>query len=335
MPNVLLTEKCVRSCPYCFAKAQMEESDCDDLLTWENFLYIVDFFEASGDKHISLLGGEPTLHPHFCDFLVYLRERGFHITVFTSGILSPKRLADLEKTLETVPTEQLSFVCNVNEPGVSPERESQKQDEFLSRFARFTILGFNVWHVDFEMAFLLELVEKHNLGRNVRIGLAHPIPGEANLYIHKEHLKATVDRFLSFAPLFAKHKVSPGLDCGLPMCLLDSAQLGELYKVAKGHIRFDCGPAIDIGTDLSIWACFPLNDFHKRSLYEFNTMKEVADYYMEQHRLTRDQGRAGIFDECRACVHRENGICSGGCLAHLLSAPESGQVAEGVEVARG
>jgi molybdenum cofactor biosynthesis enzyme MoaA len=56
MANILLTEKCVRACPYCFAKEYLKESK-ENLLSWENLIYITDLFEISNEKHLSLLGG--------------------------------------------------------------------------------------------------------------------------------------------------------------------------------------------------------------------------------------------------------------------------------------
>jgi len=44
MANVLLTEKCVRACPYCFAKEYLKESK-ENMLSWENLIYIADLFE--------------------------------------------------------------------------------------------------------------------------------------------------------------------------------------------------------------------------------------------------------------------------------------------------
>jgi cyclic pyranopterin phosphate synthase len=74
MANVLLTETCVRSCPYCFAKQYMSENDVKDSLSWDNLIYIADFLEGSGERHISLLGGEPLLHPHIAEFIIYLNQ---------------------------------------------------------------------------------------------------------------------------------------------------------------------------------------------------------------------------------------------------------------------
>ena len=52
-------------------------------LSWENLIYIADLFEFSNEKQLSLLDGEPSLHPHLIDFVAYLHQRNFHVDVFT------------------------------------------------------------------------------------------------------------------------------------------------------------------------------------------------------------------------------------------------------------
>jgi MoaA/NifB/PqqE/SkfB family radical SAM enzyme len=54
----------------------MSDSDSSDMISCENMIYLADLFQSAGDKNISLLGGEPTLHPDFPDFVLYLLERG-------------------------------------------------------------------------------------------------------------------------------------------------------------------------------------------------------------------------------------------------------------------
>ena len=124
MANVLLTETCVRSCPYCFAKQYMTEADVQDSLSWGNLIYIADLLESSGEKHISLLGGEPLLHPQIAEFVNYLNIRGFFVTIFTSGIMPDEKFEGFAKKLLSRGEElKLGFVCNVNEPRFSPKSE--------------------------------------------------------------------------------------------------------------------------------------------------------------------------------------------------------------------
>jgi len=316
--NLLLTERCVRACPYCFAKEQMADTNPSDMLPWENLLYVADFFQLSDEKHISLLGGEPTLHPHFVDFVLYLLRRRFHVTVFTSGIVRDAMLDEMQESLAGVNPEQFSMVCNLNEPALTTPKQTVRLRKFLSVLGHLVSPGFNIYKPDFDLEFLFELINQFGLRRSLRLGLAHPIPQQPNEHLRLDDLAAMAERLLSYVPLFREYKVAPGLDCGFPLCIFSDQQLGLLYRVNKNGLTFGCGPAIDIGPDLSVWPCFPLSRFHRRSLYEFNHLREIGQYYQEIHRKVRIE-EGGIFRKCDDCPERETGMCIGGCVSHGLS----------------
>lgn len=317
MPNVLLTEKCVRECPYCFAKKHMDDSALSEL-SWDNLIYIADFLEISGQRSIALLGGEPTLHSHFVDFTTYLLERNFHVNIFTSGIMSSQKLSELEKYLAHFPHEKLSFTCNMNHPDISTKDEIKKIEKFLHSFGHLTTLGFNIYRIDFDFEFLIQNINKYNLVRHIRVGLAHPIPGQINEYIPIEDFKKMGRRFVKYLDLFERFKITPGFDCGMPMCIFTDEELGRLFRLNKGLIKFGCGPAIDIGPDMMVWSCFPLSNINKRSLYEFNSMQEIDNFYKTLHAKIRSE-IGGIYKECDNCIHRTNEVCRGGCLAHSIN----------------
>jgi hypothetical protein len=326
MANILLTERCVRACPYCFAKKQMSELSRKDQISWEDFIHVTDLFEASQERHLSLLGGEPTLHPHFVDFVLFLHARNFNITVFTSGIMSEERLAEARACLDEKSVPELKFVCNLNDPESSTEKETGRIVEFLKAFGPQTTLSFNIYRTDFIMEFLFEHIERFNLRRHIRLGLAHPIPGEHNKYIPAERMGEMVERLFSYMPLFERFNVSPGFDCGFPLCAFSDEQLGRLSRIQKGEgssIRFVCNTALDIGADMSVWACFPLARYKRRSVYEFNSVVEMREHYKAMHTRIRSEG-GGIFPACTTCIHRSNEHCAGGCLAHILNRVEAG-----------
>ncbi|HAK45232.1 MAG TPA: hypothetical protein DCO79_04860 [Spirochaeta sp.] len=175
MANILLTEKCVRSCPYCFAKKHMDLSDDSTFLSWEDLIYIIDLFDIQGTKHISFLGGEPTLHPEYVDFVLYSAARNFHSTTFTSGIMSVKKLEEAVKTFKKIPSESFNFVCNLNHPDLSSKEETEKIEKFLTEFGQQTTLSFNIFDIDFTMEYLFDYIERFNLQRHIRMGLAHPV----------------------------------------------------------------------------------------------------------------------------------------------------------------
>jgi radical SAM protein with 4Fe4S-binding SPASM domain len=289
-----------------------------EVLSWDNLIYVADFFETSGEKHISLLGGEPTLHPGFIEYVMYLIERGFHVNVFTSGILADKTLADAQRLLTRYTVEMLSFVCNLNHPLITSAPHQERIIAFLDAFGRYTSPGFNIYQTHPEMDFLADYINRHGLKRHLRLGLAHPIPGEHNKYVAITDMPRMIERLMSFVPLFEGFHISMGFDCGFPLCLFTDEQLGILYKLNNGRVCFGCGPAVDIGTDLSVWCCFPLSNFNKKSFYDFNSLKDIVDYYKDLHKKIRVE-TGGLFEKCDDCRYRAMELCSGGCIAHIVS----------------
>lgn len=289
-------------------------------ISWENIVYIADFLQCSGENHVSLLGGEPTLHQDFVDIVLYLIERRFNVTVFSNGFMSRARLLEIKDCLTAVSPEQLTIVCNLNDPVQTPASTVEREGvhRFLSLMGPWTQPGFNIYRTDFTIGFLIEKINEYGMRRHLRIGLTHPLPGTNNSYIRPEDVGCVIDRLYSFRQLFDRFRVKAGLDCGFPVCKFTDEQLGWLFRL-NGHTRFGfgCGPAIDVTPDMSVYSCFPLSAFHRRSLFEFDTIKDIQDYYRDLHTSIRSE-RAGIYDECDGCVYRNDGSCSGGGVCDLL-----------------
>jgi len=316
MANILLTEKCVRACPYCFAKEYLKESK-ENQLSWENLIYIADLFESSNEKHLALLGGEPTLHPHFIDFVLYLTQRKIHINVFTSGIMSQKQFEATKTYLLKVPEESFSFVCNYNHPNSSTDNETQQINSFFKTFSKYISLSFNLYQTDFDFTFLIDAINQYGLKKHIRLGLAQPIPGQKNECLSLMELRDMAERMRTQLEMLEENRITLGFDCGMPLCIFSNDDLGRLFKLNKGRVAFSCGPALDIGPDMQVWSCFPLSNYEKKSLYDFNTVEEMKQYFSGQHNEIRKK-RKGIFDECETCAYQKDGLCMGGCLAHLI-----------------
>lgn len=318
MANVLLTTTCNRSCPYCFAKREMSDAT-GDVMSWNNLIYLADFLLKSGERKISLLGGEPTLHSYFVDYVSYLIERGFDVCVFTNGIVSEKRLQEMKENLSGVALERLSFVCNLNNPEQTPhsDYESRQIHNFLSVMGPWTGPGFNIYRTDFKLDFIFNLVTQYGMRRMLRLGMTHPLPHQGNGYIKPEEIGEVIDRLYSYKAVLDRLRIKPGLDCGFPLCKFNDEQLGWLNRLS-GHAKFGCGPAIDITPDMSVYSCFPLSYYRRKSIFEFDHLKQVEGYFAQ----IQDHVRAelpGIYDECEECVHRSEGLCSGGGVCQLLN----------------
>lgn len=318
MPNILLTQKCIRSCPYCFARKHMHDSPPEDILKWEDLIYIADFFQSGGDSNLSLLGGEPFLHPDIVDYILYIINRGMHVTVFTSGVVGEKMLSEAAQKLECVDPKMLSFVVNMNNPKDTSFPENDAIARFLKSFARFSTLSINVYKLKFDYSYALDAINKYGLQRHIRLGLAHPIPGKKNMCIKPEQLRAMAEELISYLPTFEAFNIHVGFDCGMPMCIFTDDEIGMLFKHTGGNLNFRCGAAIDVGPDMSVWACFPLSGYNKRSLFDFQNHEELCRFFADFHNTVRVEV-GGLFEKCDTCKYREQGICSGGCLSHGLN----------------
>lgn len=319
MPNILLTQKCVRSCPYCFAKKQMSENDSGDTIKWEDLVYLADLFAQGGCREMRFLGGEPTLHPAFADFTAYSLARGFSVTVFTSGIMSDKVKEDIRKVFKTVPqaAKNISFLCNLNDPKLSPEAETRRVEGFLEEFGAWVTPGFNIYRNDYSLDFLFRYILRYGLKRRMRLGVTHPILRENNSFIRIEDMRGIVERLMGYLPLFNQYDVVPSLDCGFPLCAFRDEELGQLYKASKGSQSFTCGVPLDIGPDMTAWSCFPLSGTHRKSVYEFDDYAQMTEYYRTMmQNIRREAG--GIYKDCDGCAWRKKGMCDGGCAAHVL-----------------
>lgn len=295
----------------------MGHSSPEDILSWDNLIYLADFFEKSGCNYVSLLGGEPLLHPEISEFILYLNSRGIASTVFTSGIAPDKKYEALTSKLSDFRDLALSFVCNVNDPEDSPARELEKVTRFLDHFQEKVCLSFNVYKTDFKYDFLIDYINRYNLERNIRLGLAHPIPGKPNNCISPDKFAETGDRISMLCDDLAKEGITLGLDCGFPVCMFTEEQIGRLFLNTLKKLDFTCGPAIDIGPNMDVWSCFPLSEYNKRSIYDFSSMKELYDYFDSSMSELREG--AYLYDKCPECSYLKRGLCSGGCISHILN----------------
>ncbi|MGN0223374.1 MAG: radical SAM/SPASM domain-containing protein [Muribaculaceae bacterium] len=318
MANILLTQKCIRSCPYCFARKHMHDAPPDDILKWEDLIYIIDFFRRGNQNAISLLGGEPFLHPDIVDYILYIINRGMHVTVFTSGVVSEKALAVAADKLRNVNPSQLTFVVNYNNPKESPFSENEAIGRFFNEFPHLISLSINVYKLKFDYSYAVNAINKYGLQHHIRFGLAHPIPGKKNLCIPPQKMRQMAEELMAFLPTFETFNISIGFDCGMPMCIFTDEELGRLFKHMGGQVSFGCGAAIDVGPDLQVWPCFPLSGYLKHSLLEFENPDHLMRTFAEFTNTVRVE-IGGLFPECDNCKHREHGLCSGGCLSHCLN----------------
>ncbi len=318
MTNILLTNHCQRRCPSrvdldATEDVQSCEMDMRDLIT------VADMIVASGDLRAGVLAGEPTPHPHCCEMVSYLLARGIRVVFFTSGIYREELMDELEKLSQE---SRFRFLVNVNFPEIKTGQNLLRQERFIRRFAGVCDLGLNVSRADLDPRFLSDLARRTGV-RNcrIRVGLAHPIVGEANEFLSPADYREVAGSIVDLAEAVFDLGIVVSLDCGFTLCSFTDEQLGRLRRV-KAETSFICRAAVGIAPGPIAWPCFPLAK-HNRIRIDGNTrLKDLQDRFWNINNELRGRSRKGVFKECDDCVYFEHRVCEGGCLTHLI--PDAG-----------
>ena len=322
MANILLTNVCNRSCPYCFASEKVEHdgdiaqptdakasvAESDEYISLENFQYALDFLKRSHSGVISLLGGEPTLHPQFETIMEMADAMDMGIKIFSNGLM-PEKKAELLASMEKV-----RVVVNINEPDRTPEPQWKRANRTLEILGTNGSLSFNIYRTDCDMRFLVDTILRNKLEPVIRFGLAMPILGADNVHIAMKDYRTIGKQLVEFSHLCNPYNIAVNMDCGFVMCMFAPEEIGPLiYNGAD--VNFVCSPIIDISPDLKVWSCFALSQVENLSLRDFDNRNQIVNHYLEKFGAYRNMGG---MDECLECPQLQRQKCTGGCIVHVM-----------------
>ena len=316
MSNVSITQRCNRGCSYCFAEEAMRSTPRADVyMRMDEFEDVLNFLERSGVESVSLLGGEPTIHPQFAEMMDRAIGRGFRILVLTGGVIPERVMTKLEATSK----DTVSVLMNVALPGQFSHREEQKQTEVMLRLGPKVVLGLNIDHPSIPLEFLLEWIEQYQLERTVRLGLAHPIVGGTNAYLQPRDYPAVGRRAARFCFLARDSHVRIEFDCGWVPCMFPDGVLEEL-EIGPEQIGLRCNPILDMLPGRHIISCYPLATVARETLPMDHDQQWLSDRFNERLGSYRPMM---LFRECATCAWRERGECTGGCIANAMRRMQS------------
>ncbi len=307
MANLYLTHRCNRGCPFCFArKVLAQRKVSDEILTVEDITRLLDHYH-NGFHALGLLGGEPFLYPHLGEVVNLLHERGVVCKIFTSAT-NP-----IPKDIENLPAsvEYMNFIVNVGERDTYRDDQYHNLELFFKKFHQVSALSFTIFDLNADPTFLFDMIDKYQLSRTIRTGIALPIYQGGNKYIEPDEYKKAGEYFIKCVDQAAARQITMNMDCGFQACMFDDEQRGHLLRQGS-QMEFVCGSAIDIGPGLQTWNCFPLfqlgyvnameadNEADLNRLLEAQVAKEIGSKY-------------GVRPECKDCEFMLRGLCQGGC----------------------
>ncbi len=282
-------------------------------ISMDAFCRHLDFVQRSGMDEARLIGGEPTLHPHFAELIRLARLRTMRIVVFSNGLMPEPALA----CLENLPPEQCSVLVNMNASRAADgptHRERARRQAALKRLGSRALPGFTIFRTDFRLEPVVAAIEEADCQRAIRIGLAHAGESAANRYLHPKQYPVVGHRLALAARQAAQHGVRLEFDCGFVRCMFSPEDLETLQR-AGAEVVFRCSPILDVDITGSVMHCFPLTSVAMPAVGPDDTAQALRDRLSAQ---TQPYRLAGIYRECSTCPFKQQGVCTGGCLAATL-----------------
>ena len=310
MANLSLTLRCNRACSYCFAQsASGIDHEPTRGMSREIFRAALRVLKRSGIEQVRLLGGEPTLHPDFGSFLEEGHAAGFHVLVFSNGLIDEGALCAIEK----YPTAEVTVLVNVNAIEEQTAEESAWQAKTFTRLGERVIVGRNIHTARPELTPLLDLLDQYDLRRQVRLGLAHPCGGAENRYLHPKHYELAGGRIAEFILEAKSRDVGVDLDCGFVPCMFPPGFV-EQYE-SQTPVGMRCNPLPDLLPD-GVWIpCYPLAQVWGIALTETQQTRDLQETFGQ---LAAAYRPLGIYPRCSTCEWRQKNRCVGGCLAAAI-----------------
>lgn len=312
MINLILTQVCNRQCRYCFAQDMLDQAAGTEFQFMSRPLYekALALAERSRAREIRLLGGEPTLHPQFGEFVQMALDRRLKVIVFSNGLVPAAPL----KFLQRCTTRQVGLLVNVNDAATYAPGEFTRLKSTLQSLGDKVTCGYNISQPDFNLEPVIRLIPELGLHHTVRVGLAHPILSGQNQCLDWQTTPTVARRLIEAARLADGLDIILGLDCGFTLCMFQD-YYDELIKLRINH-RCCCQPVLDLTPDGQMWYCLALWGHPDRlHVDDYPDLDAFREHYENRFGIVRS---AGFLEPCPTCKFRRTGQCSGGCLSRIL-----------------
>lgn len=314
MYNVILNSTCNLRCDYCFADDYMyeEQKASSGDMSEATFYQVVEFLVKSKVPHVSLLGGEPTLHPQFKEIWKSALKYGIHYSLKSNALWSDEMLEFFNNHQDPL----YSFHLNINSPAkLSQHQWIRIRNNVLQLKTKNKSFQLNIDSPQFEYDWILSLAKETGV-KHLLWSLAAPIssPKPANTFAAQKDFK---QEYAIRLEAFLKEAHEAGIRTtgvhGPTPCLI-SRELLEKIKTIGSSIEGNCDPVYDIFPDKKIHFCFPLKDkLSSPTIDQVCDLWEVGDYLVKDSMVARSLSFP--WADCPTCPEALAGTCHGGCLA--------------------
>lgn len=336
MANLVINTYCNLKCPYCFAEDE-KKTYTNKEMSEENFKKAVEWITRS-DRRVGLIGGEPTLHSNFNNYLMYLinNPNVDMIMLYTNG-------TNLDKYKVLLSNYKVRMLVNLNAPEIlGGDDKLQKilnSVEEISKLKKENgieeeqiIFGLNLYKSDQDYQFFIDTLKRFNQHHcRMSVSIENTCDKNYNALLYFRKMKDTLTSFLWD---LIKIECCTTEDCNfIPRCIFEETELdtlnAELRRVARkynidinyvGICEKNCvsiqGAPMDIHPDLTCSKCFGCSEYDKRDIFSYDNWQDLNNYF--QKSITNFSRIIPLSNECtEKCKYYNN--CYAGCMKYKLN----------------
>lgn len=317
--NIMLNDYCNLTCKYCFAEETMGRA-CNEDLSLENLGMIISFFKENNIRNVRLIGGEPTLHPHFNYFIIKMMNDPFFesLHIFSNMTFNQETLETITLVSKLKP---LTMMPNCNEEREMGSEKYQLMMNNVVELSKHNIIksiGVNLYKPDMDLDYIFDLASKAG-AKEIRWAVTVPNHPIDETFDVKKY-------FLQFKPLLktffrrgVTEKIKLHQDCNtIPMCIFSDKEFRDMTYLNPEILSHPpCHAALDIKPNLDVIRCFGIAEYTEKKA-SMNNFKKVSDLksYVDQQAKPLEEKL--LFDKCRDCsIYQRNGV-SCGCYAYRI-----------------
>lgn len=236
--------------------------------------YLVGFPDFNQLDKISILGGEPTLHPAFSEIVMMIRQANSSavIQLFSHCGNQAEKLCQID-------CNNLVLVANCYS-----DRDNPNVEENL-RVARekgwVVALSYTIATPEIDTDGIIAFCKKHGI-RIVRWSLAMPAHRVNSTYVPISEYAKYLEDIKLFTRRLLQNKIVSYNDCPLPCCLVGNDQLryASTGSVYTNGVRYGiCQPPYDIYPGNVVTGCMGIGERIKFDLRTVRSVSELSNVY--------------------------------------------------------
>lgn len=319
--NFIITTECNKGCSYCFANEPNKHTNIIKM-SLEKYKELLDKIPDNTNMPIKLLGGEPTQHPLFKEFVSEALSRNKEVVIISNFLFNEDILKFL---LSVTGSGKISFLIN------STGLDINNRIKLFSK--NYNTLFSYLYGLDLEekmscgitletdkdvlyyleyIDFLLEHIKKIE---KIRISLNFPGNKKDKNDFYFLNNKELGEKFLILSKKSIDIGANYSVDCIIFPCMFENKEEFKLVKKFVEKLSTFCnGVPADIFPDGIVSYCYPLKESIKVDSKNHKYLEDSLQELKIRYSILENKIVDKLPEICISCKFRSRGICHGPCL---------------------